>query len=101
MKTLQEIQKENRELIIKNWDSDRLYDSEIYNLNLSRTLLAIDDKLGLLDRIMLADQELTIPFIDEYGHNQSIDWDLRKETLEQQGEETQRIVNELLINPKQ
>lgn len=115
MKTLQEIQRENRILILRNIHGDKIdnllggkygispavmnYEIDHYNkakLGLDSVLLAIDSKLGLINRIMLAGQELTIPFFDSYGHTQCIDWDLPKETLEEQSEKTQRIINELL-----
>lgn len=75
-KSLQEIQKENRKFIL-----EAIYGCSYEEaFTLSRVLLAFKNK-------------------DVKIYNKSlVDWDLTKETLEEQSEETQRGINKLFNN---
>ena len=94
-KSLSEIQKENRKFILEAIGE---YSDEFYSkpLTLSRVLLAIS-KHGYYDDIFFGDlyndSFETLEF-DIKG----VSFDLTKETLEEQTEETQRGLNEFFNN---
>lgn len=110
MKTLQQIQKENRKFILEaigidahnlefdvNWDDDPHYKP----ITLNRVLLAFKNKK---DEIIFniegsqfcglkLEKEYNNPHYSLYGIGK---WNLTKETLEEQSEETQRAFNDFL-----
>lgn len=91
-KTLQEIQQENRRFIIKvynpDFDPERFY-YPAYQITLSKVLLALIKK-DYLD----IKQSLNSDILSVNGFS----WDLTKQTLVEQSEETQRQINKLLNN---
>ena len=113
-KSLQEIQKENRKFILEaiygcsyeealekewgeNWDDDFKCTIIGKPITLNRVLLALKDK-----RIGFYDDSLGEIWRGEVCYREDMveyicDWDLKKETLEEQSEETQRRVNKLLV----
>lgn len=117
-KTLQEIQQENRKFILEaihgcsyeealkkeyakkgnNTISVPLREYEGEELTLSRVLLALKDKqIGYYDDglgyIVIKKRLFSVGYYDEVEY--ICDWDLTKETLEEQSEETQRRINKL------
>jgi hypothetical protein len=101
MATLQEIQQENRKLIIKacnpDFDPER-FNYPAYQIRLSKVLLA----LGKTKNKFMTTSGGYICKLDQFiggeeWQNYSF-WDLTKETLEAQSEETQRAINQLLKN---
>lgn len=118
-KSLEQIQKENRKFIIEATGEykDELelleqQEHQIYHeiisksfyskpLTLSRVLLALKDKqIGFywhsLAYIWSAGQDYG--YYKEDNVEYICDWDLTKETLEEQSEETQRAINKLFNN---
>lgn len=112
-KSLEQIQQENRKFILEaihdcsyeealekeyakkgnNTISVPLREYEGEELTLSRMLLALKDK-----KIGFSDKDLGAIWKGEYIYDDYIyEWDLTKETLEEQSEETQRGINSYLI----
>ena len=75
-------------------DPEYPYKGEIKNL--SQMLLALQYKIQKTFHISY--NEITFRYINEDLGISEIFWDLTKETLEEQSEETQRQINELLNN---
>ena len=97
LKTLQEIQQENRKLIIKacnpEFDPER-FDYPAYQITLSKVLLALAKEDKVMQIIPQSSGKLDI-----YTYKEGFfSWDLTKETLESQSENTQRAINKLLNN---
>ena len=110
-KSLHQIQKENRKFIIEaigeyknelkllEQQEHQIYHEIISKsfyskpLTLSKVLLALKDK-----KIGFSDKDLGAIWKGEYIYDDYIyEWDLTKETLEEQSEETQRGINSYLI----
>ena len=97
-KSLEQIQKENRKFILEAIGE---YSDEFYSkpLTLSRVLLALKSKEDLSNpkkyELYLG---ITKLFYYNYAKNIELVLDLKKETLEEQSEETQRKINELFNN---
>ena len=97
-KSLEQIQKENRKFILEAIGE---YSDEFYSkpLTLSRVLLALKSKEDLSNpkkyELYLG---ITKLFYYNYAKNIELVLDLKKETLEEQSEETQRAINELFNN---
>jgi hypothetical protein len=98
IKSLEEIQQENRRLILETileGNNLRLLKENIGDfsgarLDLSRVLLALTHK-------DISQAKPEIKFYNGYIITiNGYPWDLTKETLEEQSEETQRTINELL-----
>ena len=110
-KSLEQIQKENRKFILSALEGvDGSLSKDLFNskpLTLSRVLLAFKNKevktcygdeaifnIGLVDFY-----EIESGAYRENHHFEYIcDWDLKKETLEEQTEETQRGLNKFFNN---
>ena len=75
-------------------DSKYLYKGEVKNL--SQVLLALQYKIQKTFHISC--NEIIFLYIDENLDTSELFWDLTKESLEEQSEETQRQINELLNN---
>lgn len=98
MKTLQQIQEENRKVILHSLNKD--YD-EKEKLTLNKILLAINkciaggavhnDRSFYFDDIWFDDDNPNILHLDL----RNIEFDLKLETLEEQKEKTQRALNEV------
>lgn len=97
-KTLKQIQEENRKFILEAIhgcsyeEALKIEGQEIKPLTLSRVLLALPSELyyyksGNLLYIAKPNQD----------PKEQITWDLTKETLEEQTEETQREINKIFI----
>ena len=97
-KPLEQIQQENRKFILEAIGE---YSDEFYSkpLTLSRVLLALKSKEDPFNpkryEICLGTTKL---FYYDYAKNIELVLDLKKETLEEQTEETQRGINELFNN---
>ena len=101
-KTLQEIQQENRRLIMQivyncNFDKKAGYelDKLFESITLSRVLLALKNyDIGFVEDSLCYCKE----DYHDYGYEvrELCKWDLTKRTLEKQSEETQRAIYELL-----
>jgi hypothetical protein len=97
-KSLEQIQQENRKFILEAIGE---YSDEFYSkpLTLSRVLLALKSKEDLSNpkkyELYLG---ITKLFYYNYAKNIELVLDLKKETLEEQSEETQRAINELFNN---
>ena len=110
-KTLEQIQIENRKFILEATGEykdelellKQIYNNHIHGivsrsffskpLTLSKVLLALKDK-----KIGFSDKDLGAIWKGEYIYDDYIyEWDLTKETLEEQSEETQRGINSYLI----
>ena len=111
-KSLEQIQKENRKFILEaihgcsyeealekeyakkgnNTISVPLRDYDGEELTLSRVLLAIS-KHGHYDYVWLAGERIDFEF-----YLKGVSFDLKKETLEEQSEETQRAINKFFNN---
>ena len=74
--------------------SEYLYKGEVKNL--SQVLLALQYKIQKTFHI--SRNEITFLYIDENLDISELFWDLTKETIEEQSEETQRQINKLLNN---
>ncbi len=74
--------------------SEYVYKGEVKNL--SQVLLALEYKIQKTFNISC--NEITFLYIDEDLGISELFWDLTKESLEEQSEETQRRINELLNN---
>jgi hypothetical protein len=101
MKTLQEIQQENRRLIMQivhscNFDKKAGYelDKLFESITLSRVLLALKNyDIGFVEDSLCYCKHQDFY---EYDIRELCKWDLTKPTLEEQSEETQRAIYELL-----
>jgi len=100
-KTLQEIQQENRRLIIKacnpSFDPDR-FDYPAYQIRLNKVLLAFNQTKELFLYFDICEPAICerAPDIYDYDNFNIIsNWDLNKETLEDQEESVQRAVYQL------
>lgn len=82
-----------------NWDDDFKCTIIGKPLTLSRVLLALKDKqIGFYDDSLGEIWRGSSSFYREDNVEYICDWDLTKETLEEQSEETQREVNKLFNN---
>ena len=116
-KSLEQIQKENRKFILEATgeykdELERLKQQahQIYNgfisksfyrkpLTLSRVLLALKDKqIGFYNDCLGEVWEIASGGYREDHLEYICDWDLKKETLEEQAEEVQTKINELFNN---
>ena len=101
-KTLEQIQKENRKFILEAIGE---YSDEFYSkpLTLSRVLLALKDKEVGFYNGCLGEVWVVGGLGGRFKENYLIyicDWDLKKETLEEQSEETQRGLNKFFNDYK-
>jgi hypothetical protein len=91
---LNETQKENRKFIIMaNNPTAETYKGA---LTLNKVLISICEIYSKIEHSPLID----IIYIYHYCGQEKIKWDLTKETLEEQSEETQRGINKLLTKIK-
>ena len=115
-KTLQEIQEENRRLILEvffknHWQKEDISDLMNYFCKTERPIYVNEMLFALQDKIDVMAFGLNYShatfdswWITSSGAAAGIiemwicKWDLTKETLEEQSEETQRQINELLNN---
>jgi len=115
-KSLQEIQKENRKFILEAIHHGRSYQKALQKelkigkpLTFNRVLLAFknkDVKIYNKSLVFSYEWERFYPLIEDKESGAypeyklwnlfGFDWDLTKDTLEEQSEETQRIINQLL-----
>ena len=102
MKTLKQIQSENREAVIMaNNPKVKTYEEALEMelgkpLTLNRVLISLKSmEIGYLDGSLF---QIDSNIDNRYSDEKKIicDWDLTKETLEEQSEETQREINKLL-----
>ena len=111
MKTLEQIQEENRKAIIKAISPDaKLINGLFFEPERADGSEYCDQIIipFTLDRVLRALQSQEIGFLDGYlfeledkGYDGMVEqwickWDLTKETLEEQEEATQRAINDLL-----
>jgi len=96
IKSLEEIQQENRKLILEAIGKDiDAMDFVWQKLSLSRVLFALSKNIGFIAEVCPYDNRNLIIKKSYYSEDYCV-WDLTKESLEGQSENIQREINILL-----
>ena len=100
MKTLEQIQEENRKaIILANNPEAKDYDEALIigkPLTLDRVLIALG--VGFETKTFQDGSPDKDIYLSIFNNTKRVLWDLNKRILEDQSEETQRVINKLLIN---
>jgi hypothetical protein len=108
VKSLEEIQQENRKLILEAnygpWEKIRYNENlplevrgncSFLPITLSRVLLALPKNIGFIAEVCAYDNRNLMIKKSYYSEDYCL-WNLTKQTLEEQSEETQREINEMI-----